>query len=49
MNMRDRLDDFLYDILSTALGTTAGITVTDELIMQCTSTGLYNYAQSLAK
>lgn len=48
-NMRDRLDDFLYDILSTALGTTAGITVTDELIMQCTSTGLFNYAQSLAK
>jgi hypothetical protein len=47
--MKDRLDDFLYDILSSALGTTSGVTVTDELIMECTSKGLYKYAQSLAK
>jgi len=47
--MKDRLNDFLYDVLSSALGTTSGVTVTDELIMECTSTGLYKYAQSLAK
>ncbi len=43
------LNDFLYDILSSALGTTSDETVTDDLIKQCTSAGLYNYAQSLAK
>jgi hypothetical protein len=43
--MRDRLNDFLYS----ALGTTPDVTVTDELIMEYTSVGLYNYVQSLAK
>lgn len=43
------LNDFLYDILYSALGTTSDETVTDDLIKQCTSAGLYNYAQSLAK
>jgi hypothetical protein len=47
--MKDSLNDFLYDVLSSALGTTSGVTVTDELIMECTSAGLYKYAQSLAK
>jgi hypothetical protein len=47
--MKDRLNDFLYDVLYSALGTKPDETVTDELIMECTSTGLYNYVQSLAK
>ena len=47
--MKDRLNDFLNDILYSALGTTSGVTVSDELIMNFTSAGLYKYAQSLAK
>ena len=47
--MKDRLNDFLYDVLYSALGTKPDETVTDELIMECSSTGLYNYVQSLAK
>jgi hypothetical protein len=47
--MRDRLNDFLYDFLYSALGTKPDVTVTDELIMECTSAGLNSYAQSLAK
>ena len=47
--MKDSLNDFLNDILSSALGIKPDVNVTDDLIMTCTSTGLYNYAQSLAK
>ena len=47
--MRDRLNDFLYDFLYSALGTKPDETVTDELIMECTSAGLNNYVQNLAK
>jgi hypothetical protein len=47
--MKDSLNDFLEDVLSAALGTTSGVKPTKDLITQCTSAGLYNYAQSLAK
>jgi hypothetical protein len=47
--LKNSMNDFLYDILSSALGTAPDETVTDDLIMKCTSAGLYNYVKSLTK
>jgi hypothetical protein len=42
--MRNSLNSFLYS----ALGVKPEVTITDELIMTYTSTGVYNYVQSIA-
>jgi hypothetical protein len=42
--MRDSLNNFLYS----ALGTTSGVSVTDELIMKLTTAGLNDYVHSFA-
>jgi hypothetical protein len=45
----NKTKDRLYDFLISVLATTPGINITDELIMQYSSEGLYNYAKKLAK